>query len=428
MPKDDNATKTDDGLANVAAPSNTSFQPGNSSPMIQSDTQGQNTSDPLTEIPKPTNDETISVQNPHAPTKYGGKKVIATIFGMFLLIGGVVAGVLLVQQQQELAEKASSGSECQQNSDCILLENPEKSGTFSAPRAISQVKISAKETFTYSKGSNGDNCYKVTIENRSLSWQKIGDGPECKDISNIQVWMEKTQSEGIEWLIEQLCEGIKVKVNKEHGVFDVVIEVSQNGESWQSFQSFKGDSGSAKEYFFEYNNTLPSNSKVRAKILYNGEQVAIVTREDLSCSNPPEEPPACKYCFEKTCQTRTIQCSNELNQCETSNDCVEPTVPPDEKTTAKCNDVKTYDFEWNLLTSDDLSNLKPGERVRFAVSGTASAGTFDKARFTVNGTLRSEVTTKKPGSQEFYDDYTIPQGVTNFTVKGEVHHSELGWL
>ncbi len=96
--------------------------------------------------------------------------------------------------------------------------------------------------------------------------------------------------------------------------------------------------------------------------------------------------------------------------------------------TATCGEVKAYDTNWKLLSSDDLKKLKSGAIVRFAVSGTASSGTFDKARFTINGTQRPEVSTKKPGSDEFYDEYTIPTGTTTFTVTAQVHHDTLGWF
>lgn len=55
----------------------------------------------------------------HVPQKYGGKKVIATIFGVLLLIVGVGAGVYLVQQQQEFRERAQVGEWC----------NPDPPGT-----------------------------------------------------------------------------------------------------------------------------------------------------------------------------------------------------------------------------------------------------------------------------------------------------------
>lgn len=95
---------------------------------------------------------------------------------------------------------------------------------------------------------------------------------------------------------------------------------------------------------------------------------------------------------------------------------------------AACLDVKAYDTGWNQLSSGDLASLKPGDIIRFAVGGTTTSGGFDKARFTINGTLRTEVTAQKPGSDEFYDEYTVPAGITNFTVNAEIHHTSLDWF
>jgi len=68
----------------------------------------ENPSTPPSESPPP---ESI-ITAPHTPQKYGGKKVIATIFGILFLIGGITAGVLLVQRQQRLAEQAKEVKQC----------------------------------------------------------------------------------------------------------------------------------------------------------------------------------------------------------------------------------------------------------------------------------------------------------------------------
>ncbi len=95
-------------------------------------------------------------------------------------------------------------------------------------------------------------------------------------------------------------------------------------------------------------------------------------------------------------------------------------------TTGQCQNIQAYDTNWTKIT--DLSTLKAGDKVRFTAAGSATAGSFDKARFTINGTLRPEVTQKKPTTGEYFDEYTIPAGTTTFSVKAEVHHSTLGWL
>lgn len=96
--------------------------------------------------------------------------------------------------------------------------------------------------------------------------------------------------------------------------------------------------------------------------------------------------------------------------------------------TGQCLNVKIYDTNWVEITSAARSALKPGAVIRVAVVGSTTAGDLDQARFTFNGSLRAPVTQKKPGTQEFYDEITIPAGATNISIKGEVHHSTLGWF
>jgi len=273
--------------------------PQNSSP---NSNQGDSIAAP-SDILNQTNQENI-ITSPHAPQKYGGKKIIATIFGVLILIGGVTAGVILVQRQQQINERAASGRECQQAADCILLDNPGNSGTFSAPEEITNVAVTAKDVYTYQPGLTEDGCYRVKIEGREVNWQRYGKGPNCKDVSNVQV----------------RCRCGKV--------------------------------------------------------------------------------------------TPTVA----------------PTQPPQPQITAECSEVKSYNITWKPLSVQELNKFSPGKKVRFTVSGTSSSGTFDKARFSVNMTNLGETTLKKPGTEEFYIEYTIPAGTTDFTVSAQIHHSELGWF
>ena len=96
-----------------------------------------------------------------------------------------------------------------------------------------------------------------------------------------------------------------------------------------------------------------------------------------------------------------------------------------------CEGVKVYDTSWKPLTENDLSSLKVGDKVRFAVSGKPE-NDIDKAKFTITtdlGTTQSvEVTQKRPNSNEFYFEYTIPSQVKRFRITGQVHSKELGWF
>lgn len=91
---------------------------------------------------------------------------------------------------------------------------------------------------------------------------------------------------------------------------------------------------------------------------------------------------------------------------------------------AQCGAIVAYNTNWEKLTSAQLTALKPGDKVRFAVEGITLSGTIDKARFNINGTQRPEVSTKKPNSNEFYDEYTIPAGVSTFNLGAQIHHQE----
>lgn len=103
-------------------------------------------------------------------------------------------------------------------------------------------------------------------------------------------------------------------------------------------------------------------------------------------------------------------------------------TPTSQSITAQCVAIKIYDSEWNLITADAFSQLQPGEVVRFAAGGSSSGGQFEAARFTINGSVRSEVNAKVTGKDEFYDEYDIPTSTTNFTIKVELRHSSLGWF
>ena len=104
------------------------------------------------------------------------------------------------------------------------------------------------------------------------------------------------------------------------------------------------------------------------------------------------------------------------------------TSEPTPIVSASCQDIKIFDEEWNPISADGLKALSPGDVIRITVVGLATSGSFDMARFTINGTLRPEVTQKRPGTEEFFDEYTIPVGVSTFNIKAEIHHSSNIWI
>lgn len=95
---------------------------------------------------------------------------------------------------------------------------------------------------------------------------------------------------------------------------------------------------------------------------------------------------------------------------------------------AQCLNIQAFDKNWALLTAADLTQLEEGDVVRFSVAGTTTQGTINRARFSINNATPVETTNLRPGTQEFYYEYTIPAGVTSFSVKAELFHGNAGWF
>ena len=98
-----------------------------------------------------------------------------------------------------------------------------------------------------------------------------------------------------------------------------------------------------------------------------------------------------------------------------------------------CRDlVKAYNTGWNQLNASQLSALKAGNKVRFTIPSEYRLFDvlirFEKARFTINGITGPVVTDKKPGSNEYFYEYTIPASTTSFNVQAEVFFPGRGWI
>lgn len=139
-PNTNNSASSDQPSASIGNPTPSSIFPQSDAPPLPPDFQNVSPTVPAP-VPSPVaepvaNSGSASPSN-NIPTtistppkkKFGGGRIIATILGLFLLIGGVGAGILLTQQQQIFQPKAGvdtggpgSGlpavSYCQISSDC----------------------------------------------------------------------------------------------------------------------------------------------------------------------------------------------------------------------------------------------------------------------------------------------------------------------
>ncbi|GEM_PF-669941 len=90
-----------------------------------------------------------------------------------------------------------------------------------------------------------------------------------------------------------------------------------------------------------------------------------------------------------------------------------PNPTPTTGTSPVCQNIKIYK---NGTQVTDLSTLNAGDEVVLAVKGNLAP---TKAHFRVNGGAWTETTTKN-ASNEFTLSYTIPTGVPDFVIEGEV--------
>ena len=334
------------------------------------------------------------------PKKRSGKKVIATILGLFVLIGGLGAGVILVRQQQDIRERAAQESDTGGG------------GTACAPgrTSCSGVCVDLK-TSSNNCGSCGNKCSTGRVCTNGqcvLDTKNLEEGP-----GDLQPAMPPPPTcQTGQTLCGSACRDTRYDSNN-CGSCGVKCPTGQ--KCWESVCV-----------------TTTTTQECPVGYITGGSNRDAAEEACEGVCGVRETPTANRICENGTIvNAGTATIPNWCYKCTgtTTTDTTtpsQPTSPPSGGVTAQCLNIKAYDTEWEPIT--DLSSLRAGDVVRFAVAGSASSGSFSKARFKVNGVTRPEVTDKKPGTQEFYDEYTIPEGITTFTINAELFHSSLGWF
>lgn len=318
---------------------------------------------------------------PPAKKTFGSKKIIATILGILILVGGVGAGIFLVGQRQLFQQKAAE---------------------------------------TACKNRTKKECTETCFDGKKCKWggkQKMckKTNTDCnldddgRDPNDIDDWVSDLPCSAAEFTCSG-CGGFCL-----NGAYP-------NGGCREAANALCGENIGAS-----CNKDSPCPDKSETTCYYCPGNFTLAP-----CGGNTPLPPGVYYsgnCKIEGKWCGTVQCDGGPGICRSEINRDGCATNPPEGPTASCSNVKAYDIAWNLLSAAQLSALEANDRVNFCVSGIASSGAFTKARFTIQGVLRPETTAKRPGSNDFCDLYTIPAGSTTetFNVTAQIFHATLGW-
>lgn len=331
--------------------------------------------------------------------KFGSGKVIATILGLFLLVGGLGAGTMLVQQNQDIREQAAGG--CGSNTT-----------SSACGKSCSPVK----------KDGNSYECKWIDGECKESS-------KECGDGGGGGNTKDSCESSGGYWcdrVVDVYGIGVPAFCVSNSGNITCAQQANNLGYTVPTGGGGSGEGG--YRCIVGQGRDYPYIAGTQC-VLGNSIQ-------NLGNSNPPPS------CFCGTIQidggayhgtyTSTCACGNNDNP--TTPPAPTPTAPP--VISAYCQDIKAYSTSGGEvpLTTTQLSALKPGDKVNLCAQGQKTGGYFDKIRWTINGVLQAEenVTDRVGQTTEgrFCKEYTIPATLPangKFTFRAELHHITLGW-
>lgn len=99
---------------------------------------------------------------------------------------------IMVEEDDEcvILDQEEGSSQCAQEESCTELEGS-NSGLYVDVygEEIKTFVIKAgKEYHVFYSGPTDDGCYNVIIDKNAVTWNKLGSGSDCKDVSNSQVW------------------------------------------------------------------------------------------------------------------------------------------------------------------------------------------------------------------------------------------------
>jgi len=404
---------------------------------------------PNTNTPPPAGNDVVDtvVTSNHVPKKYGGEKIIATIFGILLVAGAVVAGVTMVQNQQLRLGYAWDCSkynfEVQQDGNVRVLNG----STRNEPGQKADVYIDGNPVNTFDVPAltpgNAADLGRVDVPaNGGFSWRVDGT-VDCENSGSYTPQNTLTPSPEQTNSPTPIATSIVTPTQHPTQNCQVRLDLPDTAVCWYEAKTnvpvgwtvvslpSTGGPYYLQTDWYVVKPTLGS---------HHYEQVGPITvgQKGTIYADWPGVQPGQTDISENHYGLNVVDaqgnvlfdnCSAGMDYYWTPYVCPLPTPTTTTQNTAQCSAVIAYDTDWNELNTQALSQLKAGEVIYLTVTGTTNTGSFDKARFTVNGVLRPETTSLKPGTTStYYDEYTIPDGTSAFSVGAQIHHVDLDWL
>jgi len=336
------------------------------------------------------------------PKKSFPKRTVATILGILLLVGAVGAGVTLVQQNQDIREKAvcTANNACLSPGDsCCGLE------IFDASCAVTEARCSQSPSLgeCESPGScgasaqscgPGEKCFKPAVgdsycqADSSCGGDGGGDGDECTPGGSDCAFRERCD--------DGTCIDIDFCDNN-----SCDVETAYPGCSVSHYMSNDKDDPTVLDIVIAQG--------VRSANL--GATDCGAEQIDVSCDGDG--------LTDGVWRRYDTNCTGGGGG--NDNDTPTPTTPPSEG--GQCLDVKILDSNFEKLGPQKRAALVPGQLIYLAVSGERIPGGIDRARFWINE-VRQDPTTRNRSIEDkrhFFMQYVIPAGTTSMKVDAQVH-------
>ncbi len=376
--------------------------------------------------------------------KFGTKKIIATILGILLLIGGVGAGIALTSQKQLFQQKAFDSSQqsslpCTTSDDCAeglqcnwdneCIPTPTPGPTWPSPTW----PPNPTDQPTNQPTSSPDPTHKPgNCGNKPSPLPNFTKPPFNISTSSLTATAQKL------W-VHYYMGGLERKINISLNGTAKVITVQEGGKYDTGLTVKKGDE--LKIIGIEEPNQkaacAPDQTKPNMSFAWmapNSDNTCGTTLPDPGGNpyKPKDITNYLKYIANSKNTVLSYECWADWREWPGDYDFEDffLTFSVSGTTNAPyCAAVKVYDTSWSpvsVASSDSVASvptLRAGTKYRFTVLGSPVAS-IQKARikFTLSdGTLTTKYSTqKKPNTNEYYIEYVVPAGTTSLDVKAQV--------